>query len=163
MKLLRERGTTAALGRLLLEMFPHSIDTITYDGQQPETIYVATDTSFYASRDDGRSWQEVKDGLDIPKVRTIFAPAAGDVIYAGTPAGLYRLKRGQTRWQFANLRLQFEKNKRVDLGGAAYLDAYWRGRYFGLISDQQAAEAPSRWNIPSQYRDRVPQRSQSQR
>jgi len=162
MKRLRERGTALALATMLLEMFPHTIEAITYDGQQPETIYVVTDKSFYASRNDGRSWQEIKDGLDIPRVRTIFAPAAGDAIYAGTPAGLYRLKRGQTRWQFANLRLQFEKNKRVDLGGAAYLDAYWRGRYFGFISDQQATEPPSRWNIPEKYRDRVPQRTPRQ-
>jgi photosystem II stability/assembly factor-like uncharacterized protein len=160
MKSLREKGATFTLGKMLLEMFPHPIEAITFDAKELGTLYAATDKSFFVSRNGGRSWRELKDGLDIPKVRTIFTPAAGEVIYAGTPAGLYRLKRGQTHWQYANLRLQFEKNHRRDLGGAAYLDAYWRGRYFGFITDDEASQLPSKWKIPEKYRDRVPQPSE---
>jgi len=158
MKQLREKGTMALFAKLLAGLFPHVVDVITYDARDANTLYVATEKSFYASRDDGRSWKQVKDGLDIPRVRTIFTPSTGDTIYAGTPAGLYSLKRGEDRWQFANLRLQFERNTRRDLGGAAYLDAYWRGRYFGFISDEQATQEPSKWNVPQKYRDRVPRR-----
>jgi len=139
-----------------MEMFPHPVDVISYDSREPNTLYAATEKSFYVSRDNGRTWKEAVAGLDIPKVKTIFTPAAGEWVYAATPAGLYRLKRGSDRWEFANLRLQFQRNTRRDLGGAAYLDAYWRGRYFGFISDQQAAENPSKWKIPEKYRDRVP-------
>jgi hypothetical protein len=157
MKMFREKGTYAVLGKLLSGLFPHFIESITYDPQEPNTIYAATEKSFYMSTDDGRNWKQVKDGLDIPKVKAIFTPT-GDTIYAGTPAGLYSLKRGQDRWQFANLRLQFEKNTRRDLGGAAYLDAYWMGRYFGFISNDQATQEPSKWAIPERYRNLVPRR-----
>ncbi len=159
MKMFREKGTYPVMAKLLMDTFPHPVEVVTYDAGEPSTLYAATEKGFYVSRDDGRTWKECHAGLDIPKVRTVFTPAAGDYVYAGTPAGLYRLKRGSARWEFAALRLQFEKNTRRDLGGAAYLDAYWRGRYFGFITDQQAAQEPSKWNIPPRYRDRVPQRS----
>jgi hypothetical protein len=35
--------------------------------------------------------------------------------------------------------LQFEYNERRDLGGAAFIDAYWRGRYYGFIDDATAS------------------------
>jgi photosystem II stability/assembly factor-like uncharacterized protein len=158
MKMFREKGTYAVLGKLLSGLFPHFIETIAYDPQEPNTIYAATEKSFYVSADDGRNWKQVKDGLDIPKVKAIFTPTAGDSIYVGTPAGLYSLKRGPDRWQFANLRLQFEKNTRRDLGGAAYLDAYWMGRYFGFISDEQATQEPGKWTIRGRYQSVVPGR-----
>ncbi|MGQ9576642.1 MAG: WD40/YVTN/BNR-like repeat-containing protein [Thermoguttaceae bacterium] len=159
MKLLQDKGGLVALAIVLSKIFPHSVQAIAYDPREPATLYAATQKSLFRSRDDGRSWAECKAGLDIPKVQTIFTPASGEHIYVGTPAGLYRLKRGQDRWQYANLRLQFEKNTRRDLGGAAYLDAYWRGRYFGFITDLQATQDPAQWNIPARYRDRVPARS----
>ncbi len=158
MKTLKDKGTVALFGKLLSGLFPHFLDIVAYDPRDPNTIYGATEKSFHITTDDGRSWRQMKDGLDIPKVRTIFIPDAGDSIYVSTPAGLYSLKRGQTRWQFANLRLQFERNTRRDLGGAAYLDAYWMGRYFGFISDERANQDPVKWVIPEKYRDRVPTR-----
>jgi hypothetical protein len=155
MKMLKEKGTVAVFAKLLSGLFPHFLEAITCDPRDVNTIYGATEKSFYITTDDGHTWKQMKDGLDIPKVKTIFTPA-GDTIYAATPAGLYGLKRGEARWRFANLRLQFERNTQRDLGGAAYLDAYWMGRYFGFISDRQATEEPGKWAIPERYRSAIP-------
>ena len=38
-----------------------------------------------------------------------------------------------------HLVLQFTYNTRREIGGAAYVDAYWRGRYYGFIDDAAAA------------------------
>jgi len=158
MKRLREKGAAAMILKVVGDLVPHFLERIAHDPRDPQTIYAASGKGVYVKQRDRRSWTKITDGLDIPKVEALFVPRSGDRIYAGTPAGLYSLKRGETRWQYANLRLQFEKNTRRDLGGAAYLDAYWRGRYFGFITDEQATQNPTAWNIPAKYRDRVPRR-----
>jgi len=37
--------------------------------------------------------------------------------------------------------LQFEKNTRRELGGAAFVDAFWRGMWYGFI-DEETAKTP---------------------
>lgn len=91
------------------------------------------------SLDGGASWEVVSAGLDIPRAITVFAPEHTDWIFAGTPAGLYISKDGGSNWEDGHLVLQFVRNIRRDLGGAAYIDAYWRGRYFGFITDKEAS------------------------
>lgn len=90
------------------------------------------------SADGGTSWELKRDGLRIPRADTVFTPENTDWVFAGTPAGLYISKDGGEHWEDGHLVLQFVKNVRRDLGGAAYIDAYWRGRYYGFISDQMA-------------------------
>lgn len=87
---------------------------------------------------DGKTWNERTEGLDIPVARTLFAPRNTDWLFAGTPAGLYVSKDGGDTWESANLVLQFEKNTRRELGGAAFADAFWRGMWYGLIDDEIA-------------------------
>ncbi len=87
------------------------------------------------STDGGKSWEAKATGLDIPLSKTVFAPANTDWVFAGTPAGLYLSKDGGETWQDGHLVLQFVRNERRDLGGAAFIDAYWRARYYGLIDD----------------------------
>ena len=33
---------------------------------------------------------------------------------------------------------QFDKNTRRELGGASFVDAYWRARYYGFIDEETA-------------------------
>jgi hypothetical protein len=81
-------------------------------------------------------------GLDIPLSKTVFTPRNSEWVFAGTPAGLYLSKDGGETWQEGHLVLQFVHNERRDLGGAAFIDAYWRGRYYGFI-DAATANTPS--------------------
>ncbi len=96
------------------------------------------DNGVLKSADGGATWQLKPDGLRIPRAKTVFMPENTDWVFAGTPAGLYLSKDGGERWEDAHLVLQFVKNVRRDLGGAAFIDAYWRGRYYGLIDDATA-------------------------
>ena len=79
-----------------------------------------------------------EEGFNIPLVRSLFVSRYSDWLFAGTPGGLYISKdRGET-WQDGNLWLQFDKNTRRELGGASFIDAYWRARYYGFIDDETA-------------------------
>jgi len=108
----------------------------------PKTVYKVHEKGVAKSMDGGASWEMVStEGLDIPIVNTVFASASTDWVFAGTPAGLFVSKDCGATWETGNLVLQFEHNERRDLGGAAFIDAYWRGRYYGLI-DEATANAP---------------------
>lgn len=102
------------------------------------SIYKPDDNGVLKSSDGGATWTLSNDGLDIPRAWTVFAPAASSRIFAGTPAGLYVSDDAGETWQSAHLVLQFQYNTRREIGGAAFIDAYWRGRYYGFISDEQA-------------------------
>ncbi|MBN2311700.1 MAG: exo-alpha-sialidase [Candidatus Hydrogenedentes bacterium] len=93
------------------------------------------------STDGGASWQEKRAGFEIPVAQSVMAPAHTDWVFAGTPGGLYVSKDGGESWADGHLWLQFTKNTRRELGGAAFIDAYWRGRYRGFITEA-AASAP---------------------
>ena len=90
------------------------------------------------SVDGGKTWEVKATGLDIPLSKTVFAPDDTGWVFAGTPAGLYFSKDGGETWQDGHLVLQFIRNERRDLGGAAFIDAYWRARYYGFIDDAVA-------------------------
>ena len=93
------------------------------------------------SEDHGATWTLKNNGLRIPHAVTVFTPENTDWVFAGTPAGLYLSKDGGETWEDGHLVLQFVKNVRRSLGGAAYIDAYWRGRYYGFITDETARTA----------------------
>ncbi len=83
-------------------------------------------------------WKKSEGGFNIPLVRSIFISRYSDWVFAGTPGGLYVSKDGGETWQDGNLWLQFDKNTRRELGGASFIDAYWRARYYGFIDDETA-------------------------
>ncbi|NIA14872.1 MAG: hypothetical protein GWP08_12410 [Nitrospiraceae bacterium] len=93
------------------------------------------------STDEGRSWTGSTAGMAIPVAHSVMAPSNTDWLFAGTPAGLVVSKDGGTTWEDGRLCLQFIKNTRRELGGAAYIDAYWRARYYGFI-DEAGAKRP---------------------
>jgi len=90
------------------------------------------------SLDEGKTWELKTSGLDIPAANTVFAPRNSTWVFAGTPAGLFLSKDDGETWQTAHLVLQFIKNTRREIGGAAFIDAYWRARYYGFIDDALA-------------------------
>lgn len=99
---------------------------------------------FYGAADRGVSIigkthsKKSEAGFNIPLVRSLFVSRYSNWIFAGTPGGLYISKDGGETWQDGNLWLQFDKNTRRELGGASFVDAYWRAKYYGFIDDETA-------------------------
>ncbi|HOZ49366.1 MAG TPA: hypothetical protein PLO37_21265 [Candidatus Hydrogenedentes bacterium] len=129
----------------------HPVKVSTFAGEKTQAVADPGDTSVLykagdrqgalKSVDGGKTWTASTTGLDIPVVVTVIAPPDTDWIFAGTPAGLYVSKDSGETWESANLVLQFTKNIRRELGGAAFIDAYWRARYRGFIDDATAMAA----------------------
>ncbi|MDF0644201.1 MAG: hypothetical protein P0111_09225 [Nitrospira sp.] len=61
------------------------------------TVYAGTFRGgVFRTRDHGKTWQSVNDGLRRHEIKTLLP--VGDVLYAGTADGAYRLGRGDDRW-----------------------------------------------------------------
>src|SRR5689334_8179928 len=61
------------------------------------TVYAGTFRGgVFRTRDQGKSWQAINGGLKRHEIKTLMA--AGDVIYAGTADGAYRLGRRNDQW-----------------------------------------------------------------
>jgi len=135
---LYEQFHTSGIVAVLAKLMGGEISELTPDSRTPGVIYSGKKGGLLKSTDGGASWSTLGVGLDIPWVRSVFAPRHTEWIFAGTPAGLYVSKDGGKSFESGHLVLQFEKNTRRELGGAAYLDAYWRARYYGFIDDTLA-------------------------
>jgi hypothetical protein len=135
-----ERGGNVLEGELQGELYGLAVM-----GQ--EQLLAATSSGIMRSEDGGESWHPSNAGLGIPVARSVFCPKGTPTAYAGTPGGLYRSDDGGRTWRNANLVLIFRGNIPREVGSAGYLDAYWLGRYHGFISDEQATEDPSGWNM----------------
>ena len=117
-------------------------------GVRSELNHLAADAKesgkFYGAADRGvvmkgqSGWEKSEEGFNIPIVKSLFVSRYSDWIFAGTPGGLYISKDRGKSWQDGNLWLQFDKNTRRELGGASFIDAYWRARYYGFIDDETA-------------------------
>ncbi|HOX37538.1 MAG TPA: hypothetical protein PL033_06080 [Candidatus Brocadiia bacterium] len=154
----KKKGAPALIMKAMAELYPKFLEIVAPDPRAAKTFYASTGRGFSINTNRGHpgAWRDVSKGLDIPVVRAIFVPGGGDRVYVDTPAGLYVLNKDAAEWQFAGLRLQFHRNTRVDLGGAAYLDAYWMGRYFGFITDELATQPPTEWKVPERYQSWIP-------
>ena len=80
-----------------------------------------------------------QEGLDIPRVHTLWTPRESSDIYVGTPAGLYISRDHGETWSDTSLILQFSGVEREEISGSGYLTAYWMGRYHHFINDETAA------------------------
>ncbi|MCP4644228.1 MAG: hypothetical protein GY851_27545 [bacterium] len=135
-----ERFSEGGMLALLPLFVQGKLGTPVFDPRDSNILYVAGGKrGMLKSADGGKTWQEKKDGLDIPLVNEVMAPVNTEWLFAGTPGGLYVSKDGGDTWEDAHLCLQFEKNTRRELGGAAFIDAFWRARYRGFIDDAVAA------------------------
>jgi photosystem II stability/assembly factor-like uncharacterized protein len=142
---LYERFRAGGYIALLAGRVEDDIHALVGDPTDGDIFYAGTSDGVMRSTDGGRSWKQHAQGLDIPVVQTLFADATSGLLFAGTPGGLYLSRdRGET-WEDANLKLIFDGNTKREVGGAAYLDAYWRGRYYGFITDEQNVADPATW------------------
>ena len=61
------------------------------------TVYAGTfREGVFRSTDQGKSWRSVNAGLKRKEVKTLLA--VGDLVYAGTADGVYRLRAGEDHW-----------------------------------------------------------------
>ncbi len=111
------------------------------DPSNSKTMFAAGERGVLKSEDGGRTWRQHEEGMRLPRVEYVFKPRNTQWVFAATPGGLQVSQDGGVTWSDANLWLQFEFNTRRELGGAAFIDAYWRGRYYGFI-DAAAANTP---------------------
>jgi photosystem II stability/assembly factor-like uncharacterized protein len=109
------------------------LHNLVVDPADPDILYASGDRGVLVSSDGGNSWEQHRQGFSIPLVRSLIISPVDGNLYAGTPAGLYVSHDKGHSWKDAHLWLQFEKNHRHELGGASFIDAYWRGRYYGFI------------------------------
>ena len=141
MESLYEKFHTAGLVKLLSMLLGGELSKPAFDPRDSQILYAGKKGGLLKSVDGGATWATIGVGLDIPWAQSVFAPRHSEWLFAGTPAGLYVSKDGGKAWESAHLVLQFQKNTRREIGGAAYVDAYWRARYYGLIDDELASKS----------------------
>ena len=115
---------------------PSELNLLVADAKESDKFYAAADRGVVRKSAEG--WKKSEKGFNIPLVRSLFTSKYSDWIFAGTSGGLYISKDGGETWQDGNLWLQFGGNTRRELGGASFIDAYWRARYYGFIDDEVA-------------------------
>ena len=116
-------------------------DEALQDVRESDVTFKPDHNGVLKSTDGGKTWQLKTEGLDIPHVPSVMTPRNTDWVFAGTAAGLYISKDEGETWESGHLVLQFTKNTRREIGGAAFIDAYWRARHYGFIDDA-LADAP---------------------
>jgi photosystem II stability/assembly factor-like uncharacterized protein len=122
-----------------------TVHDLKVDPRDSNVLYAACDEGVIKLTNAGAKWEMANNGLEIPRAHTIFALPASQKIYVGTSAGLFESSDSGEHWENSNLVLIFHSNTRREVGSADYLDAYWRGRYFGFITDEQAKAKPDEW------------------
>ncbi len=90
-----------------------AIEDFAFDPFNPEVIYVAasshhgnlsTALGIYKSTDGGKSWMQTNAGLDSRDVHSIvISPTTPALVYAGTTAGVFRLRRRGDSWAYIGL------------------------------------------------------------
>ncbi len=135
---LYEKFHTSGLVELMSILMSANISEPALSHQEPGRLYMGKKGGITLSENGGGTWRNAGLGFDIPWAQSIFAPRHGARLYAGTPAGLYLSEDGGDHWRAAHLVLQFDDNTRREIGGAAYIDAYWRARFHGFITEDMA-------------------------
>lgn len=130
---MREEGPEG----LMRDIIPANLRSLWLDHSQEGVLWAHTEQGVMRLEPAHKRWQVVHDGLDIPIVHAVFVPYGSKQVFCSTPAGLYVLEPSSARWRSANLVLIFEDNTRREVGSADFLEAYWRGRYFGFLQEAE--------------------------
>jgi len=114
------------------------VAALSTDYHRDHVVYAVTASqAVLESHDRGHSWTEVRlDGIDIPRVTSLFTFKNTPTIYAATLGGLYQTtpaSSGSLSWVSDNLTPRGGKTAMKEIGGGDYLLAYWMGRYYGFI------------------------------
>jgi len=128
---MREEGAEG----LARDIVAATLRSLAVDDTQDGVLWAHTDKGVMRLEPSTKRWQTVHEGLDIPLVYAVFVPHGSKRVFCSTPAGLYVLEPSSSRWRNANLVLIFEDNTQREVGSADYLEAYWRGRFFGFLSE----------------------------
>ncbi|MCS6829987.1 MAG: YCF48-related protein [Armatimonadota bacterium] len=128
---MREEGPQG----LMRDIVPATLRSLALDNAQEGVLWAQTERGVMRLEPSQRVWRTVHEGLEIPVVHGVFVPYGSKLVFCSTPAGLYVLEPGAHRWRSANLTLIFEDNKQREVGSADFLEAYWRGRYFGFLAE----------------------------
>jgi hypothetical protein len=115
-----------------------SMDDLHVDAQNPNRWYGRMESGVAITENAGRTWRKSSQGLDIPRVHSLWTPRCFNEVYVGTPAGLYVSRDGGETWQNTTLVLQYEGAEREEIGGIGYLAAYWMARYHNFIDEKTA-------------------------
>ncbi len=115
-----------------------SMADLRVDAHDPNRWYGRLESGVAITEDAGRTWRKSSQGLDIPRVNTLWTPRSSDDVYVGTPAGLYVSRDAGETWQDTTLILQYEGTEREEIGGIGYMAAYWMARYHDFIDDRTA-------------------------
>ncbi len=129
---MREEGASG----LMRDVIPAALRSLATDNGQEGVLWAHTDKGIMRLEPSQKRWRTFQEGLDIPMVYALFVPYGSKHVFCSTPAGLYVLEPGSNRWRDANLKLIFEDHTPREVGSADYLEAYWRGRYLGFLSEE---------------------------
>jgi len=117
-----------------------AIRDLKIDRINPDIWYGLMDTGVAITEDAGNIWRVSRDGLDIPRIHSIWTPRHFNLVMVGTPAGMYVSNNQGKSWTDTPLIPQGEGAIRAEIGGIGYLTAYWMGRYHGFISEEEAKD-----------------------
>lgn len=130
--------TGAELRSLFERLREFPIRDLRVDRKNPDVWYGLMETGVAVTEDAGKTWRVSREGLDIPRVHSIWTPRHSHLVIVGTPAGMYVSNDQGDSWTDTPLILQGEGAIRAEIGGIGYLTAYWMGRYHGFISEEEA-------------------------
>lgn len=130
--------TRTELRRLYGRLREFPIRDLRIDQTNPDIWYGLMETGAAVTEDAGKTWRVSREGLDIPRVNSIWTPRHSNLVMVGTPAGMYVSNNQGKSWTDTPLILQGEGAIRAEIGGIGYLTAYWMGRYHGFISEAEA-------------------------
>ena len=89
------------------EMFRKHITDVVIDPSDSNTIYVATEEGMFVTRDDGKNWSEMNDGLDTTQIQTLAMTADGVLLCGTLGYELYRYNELTNSWVQMNAFGQF--------------------------------------------------------
>ncbi len=130
---MREEGVPG----VVRDVVPAQVRTLWLDEEQSDVLWALTDRGVMRLEPARKRWQVLHEGLDIPIAQSVFVPLGSRRVFCSTPAGLYCLQSGDTRWRYVNLALIFEDNTVREVGSADFLEAYWRGRLHGFLGENE--------------------------
>jgi ligand-binding sensor domain-containing protein len=75
------------------------IQTVTVNPQNEKIIFVGTGNGLFRSKDEGKTWQSLHEGLRDENIRALaLSPSSPNMIYAGTSKGIFLSEDGGDHW-----------------------------------------------------------------
>ena len=124
-----------SMRELLREFPPHELLDVQFAPGSASEMYSLDGQGVVRIKNVDSDWKPLMTGLEMPRVDRLFCPDVGNRVFASTPGGVFHLNHGENEWKSSHLWMQWRKNERRELGGAAFITAYWRALHFGFIQE----------------------------